>query len=134
VSVTATKQLSDWLETLGLGQYAPPFAENDITFAILHDLTDQDLKELGVASPGHRRQLLRAIAELNGVEKGPPSADATRRPTRVSSSEDWSAEDWRPEKPIVPSRAPKGQPRPIPLLALAIRTALIGQLSTVRLT
>jgi hypothetical protein len=32
-------------------RYAPRFAENDINFAILSDLTDQDLKELGV--PAH---------------------------------------------------------------------------------
>src|ERR1700674_3705874 len=66
------QQIADWLEKLGLGQYAPRCAENDINFAILRDLTDQDLKELGVASLGHRRQLLRAIAELHGVEKSPP--------------------------------------------------------------
>jgi hypothetical protein len=64
------QQIAGWLEKLGLGQYAPRFAENDINFAILSDLTDQDLKELGVSSLGHRRQLLRAIAELNRVEKG----------------------------------------------------------------
>ena len=70
MSALATKEVADWLETLGLGQYAQGFSKNDITFAILRDLTDQDLKELGVASLGHRRQLLRAIAELNEVEKG----------------------------------------------------------------
>jgi class 3 adenylate cyclase len=48
------------------------FAENDINFAILPDLTDQDLKELGVASLGHRRQLLRAIAELKTGETVAP--------------------------------------------------------------
>jgi class 3 adenylate cyclase len=58
------QRVSDWLERLGLVQYAQRFAENDITFAILPDLTDQDLRELGVASLGHRRQLLRAIVEL----------------------------------------------------------------------
>jgi len=63
------QQVADWLEKLGLGQYAQRFAENDITFAILSDLTDQDLKELGVASLGHRRQLLRAIVELPSREK-----------------------------------------------------------------
>ena len=68
----ATQQTASWLEKLGLGQYAKCFAENDITVAILRDLTDQDLKELGVASLGHRRELLQAIAELRGVEKGPP--------------------------------------------------------------
>jgi class 3 adenylate cyclase/tetratricopeptide (TPR) repeat protein len=75
------QQIADWLEKLGLGQYAPRFAENDINFAILSDLTDQDLKELEVSSLGHRRQLLRAIAELNTVEKGAPKlAPATAAP------------------------------------------------------
>ncbi len=61
------QQVADWLQKLGLGQYAQPFAENDISFSVLPDLTDQDLKEIGV-SLGHRRQLLRAIAEMTGVE------------------------------------------------------------------
>ena len=60
----AMQQVADWLEKLGLGQYAQRFAENDISFVILPDLTDQDLEKIGVASLGHRRQLLRAIAEL----------------------------------------------------------------------
>jgi hypothetical protein len=72
----AMQQVTDWLEKLGLGQYAQRFAENDINFGILPHLTDQDLKELGVASLGHRRQLLLAIAELDGVQKDSP---ATRR-------------------------------------------------------
>ncbi len=67
------QQIADWLENLGLGQYAQRFAENDINFSILSDLTDQDLKELGVSSLGHRRQLLRAIAELTNVEKNEPT-------------------------------------------------------------
>ena len=67
------QQIADWLEKLGLGQYAQQFAENDINFTILSDLSDQDLKELGVSSLGHRRQLLRAIAELDGVEKDDPN-------------------------------------------------------------
>jgi class 3 adenylate cyclase/tetratricopeptide (TPR) repeat protein len=66
------QQIADWLQKLDLGQYAQRFAENDVDFAILADLTDQDLKEIGVASLGHRRQLLRAITELKGGEKGTP--------------------------------------------------------------
>jgi SAM domain (Sterile alpha motif) len=68
----AMKEVADWLQELGVGQYAESFAEHDIDFSILPDLTDQDLKELGVASLGHRRQLLRAIAELTNGE--PPSS------------------------------------------------------------
>ena len=61
----AMQQTADWLQKLGLGQYAQSFAENDIDFAVLADLTDQDLEKIGVASLGHRRKLLRAIANLN---------------------------------------------------------------------
>ena len=42
---------------------------NDINFGILPYLTDQDLKELGITSLGHRRRLLLAIAELHGDQK-----------------------------------------------------------------
>ena len=66
------QQIADWLQKLGLGQYAQRFAENDIDFATLRDLTDQDLEKIGVASLGHRRQLLRAISELKGGETGTP--------------------------------------------------------------
>jgi hypothetical protein len=59
------QQVAEWLQKLGLGQYAQRFAENDISFSILPDLTDQDLEKIGVASLGHRRLLLRAMANLN---------------------------------------------------------------------
>ena len=68
------QQIVEWLQKLGLGQYAHRFAENDITFVILRDLTDQDLEKIGVASLGHRRQLLRAIGDLKG-EPGWPAGD-----------------------------------------------------------
>src|SRR5262245_51175437 len=67
------QQIADWLEKLGLGQYAQRFAENDIDFDILSDLIDQDLEKIGVTSVGHRRKLLRAIANLKGAEKGTPA-------------------------------------------------------------
>ena len=79
------QRVSEWLEKLGLVQYAQRFAENDITFAILPDLTDQDLKELGVASLGHRRQLLRAIVELGNAPTTPaPNAPRSYSPTPIA--------------------------------------------------
>jgi len=69
------QQIADWLQKLDLGQYARRFAENDITFSILADLTDQDLKEIGV-SLGHRRQLLREIANLGKTAGAAASAPA----------------------------------------------------------
>src|SRR6266568_189956 len=71
--MAAMQQIADWLKALGLEQYADCFAENDIDFSILHDLTDQDFKEIGVQSLGHRRKLLRAIADLKEIEKSAPA-------------------------------------------------------------
>ena len=48
--------ITQWLEELGLGQYAQAFAENDIDLRALPHLSDDDLKELGL-SLGHRRIL-----------------------------------------------------------------------------
>jgi class 3 adenylate cyclase/predicted ATPase len=62
--MTDMQQIAVWLERLGLKQYARCFAENDIDFSILCDLTDQDLEKIGVQPLGHRRKLLRAIEEL----------------------------------------------------------------------
>ena len=55
------QQIADWLEKLGMSEYAARFAENAIDVSVLPDLTDQDLKDLGVIL-GHRRKILRAIA------------------------------------------------------------------------
>ena len=66
------QEIADWLATLGMSEYAQRFAENDIDFTILGDLTDQDLEKVGVASLGHRRKLLRAIADLKDIEKSEP--------------------------------------------------------------
>ncbi len=53
-----------WLAELGLASYGPAFVANDIDRATLASLTDADLRELGVVSLGHRKQLLAAIAAL----------------------------------------------------------------------
>jgi SAM domain (Sterile alpha motif) len=58
--------LAEWLEKLGMSEYAQRFAENAIDLSVLPDLTDQDLEELGVLL-GDRRKILRAIAALNGA-------------------------------------------------------------------
>ena len=65
------QQIADWLEKLGMSEYAERYAESDIDTSVLSDLTDQDLKELGV-SLGHRRKMLRAIAELAGAVPASP--------------------------------------------------------------
>src|ERR1700730_15108194 len=57
--------VAEWLASIGLGEYAQRFGDNAIDLSVLRDLTEQDLKDLGVLL-GHRRKMLRAIAELKG--------------------------------------------------------------------
>ena len=64
--------IDSWLRGIGLAQYAEMFRANDIDFMILRELTDQDLEKMGVASLGHRRKLLRAIAELGSAPATTP--------------------------------------------------------------
>ena len=61
-------QITESLDELGLGQYAQRFAENDIDFSILGDLTDQDFEKIGI-SLGHHRKMLRPIADFGDIEK-----------------------------------------------------------------
>jgi class 3 adenylate cyclase/tetratricopeptide (TPR) repeat protein len=68
----AMQQIAEWLEELGMSEYAERFVENKIDVSVLRHLTDQDLKDIGVAL-GHRRKLLVAIAELRDA---PPTATA----------------------------------------------------------
>ena len=53
-----------WLRGLGLERYEQAFRENEIDLRVLPELTADDLKELGVGAIGHRRLLLKAIADL----------------------------------------------------------------------
>jgi class 3 adenylate cyclase len=84
------QQIADWLKMLGMSEYAERFAENAIDFSVLPDLTDQDLEKLGVLL-GHRRKLLRAIANLENIEKSAPAvavaAAAPAAPLPLDSAE-----------------------------------------------
>ena len=78
------KDISEWLASLGMGEYAQRFAENAIDLSVLRDLTEQDLKDLGVLL-GHRRKMLRAIAELDRAALAP--AEAATEPVPPDEAE-----------------------------------------------
>src|SRR3954452_18243135 len=63
-----------WLRGLGLERYERAFRDNDVDAEILPELTADDLAGLGIASLGHRRKLLAAIAALRA---GPAPSAAT---------------------------------------------------------
>ena len=55
--------IRQWLESLGLGEYANAFEANAIEPDLLGDLTDDDLRTLGVEALGHRKRILKAVNE-----------------------------------------------------------------------
>ena len=63
-----TSAVRDWLRNLDLERYAAAFEANDIDVALLTTLTDTDLRELGVASLGHRKRILAAAGETPAAE------------------------------------------------------------------
>ena len=105
--------VGDWLRSLGLGQHEALFRENEIDAEVLPELTDADLEKIGVPL-GHRKRLLKAIANLGAAEApakptiAPPAASsrdvAERRPITVmfcdlvgstSLAAKLDPEDWR---------------------------------------
>jgi class 3 adenylate cyclase/tetratricopeptide (TPR) repeat protein len=70
-----------WLESIGLGQYAAAFADNDVDLDIAAELGDDDLKELGL-SLGHRKKFQKAVAALSNApaeetgQVAPPAVSA----------------------------------------------------------
>ena len=79
------QQIADWLEKLGLSEYAARFAENGIDISVLRHLTDQDLKDIGVLL-GHRRKMLAAISELTGTTPITSEAAAVEAPPKTQDS------------------------------------------------
>jgi class 3 adenylate cyclase len=88
------QQVAEWLEKLGMSEYADCFAENRIDLAVLPDLTDHDLEKLGVVLGDHRK-MLRAIANLEAhkitvaaaAPAGPARDTAERRQVTVMFSD-----------------------------------------------
>jgi class 3 adenylate cyclase len=79
------QQIADWLEKLGMSEYAELFAENKINVAALRYLTDQDLKDIGIPL-GHRRIMQAAIGELAGAApaKHEPAARLELKPQETA--------------------------------------------------
>src|SRR5919205_4198249 len=80
--------IAAWLRNLGLERYETAFRDNDINAAVLPKLTAEDLKEIGVASVGHRRTLLEAIAALRKTVPQRSQTASDNRPVSDFSGPD----------------------------------------------
>ncbi len=80
----AVNDLDEWLSEHGLSQYAKIFADHNIDYAILPELTEADLEGLGL-SLGHRKTLRRAILTETGrwpaAAFASAAADETSQPS-----------------------------------------------------
>ena len=59
-----TTNLEEWLQSVGLSEYATLLTQNHVTLSDLPNLTGDDLKECGIVSLGHRRKLLEAAQQI----------------------------------------------------------------------
>jgi hypothetical protein len=82
--------LGCWLRSLGLERYEGAFRDNEIDERVLPNLTQEDLKEIGVGPVGHRRILLEAIAALRadtGAKSPSPDVPTTSSAPSVAPEE-----------------------------------------------
>jgi class 3 adenylate cyclase len=77
-----------WLRSLGLERYEAAFRKHEVNEQILPSLTQEDLKEIGVAAVGHRRVLLKAIAALSAATTSPSAELAATSIAPSPRSED----------------------------------------------
>ena len=70
--------VADWLQAPVLSNTRRHSAKMPSVASCCPDLTDNDLKELGITPLGHRRQLLKAIAALS-IQGTPVVEPSTRR-------------------------------------------------------
>jgi class 3 adenylate cyclase/tetratricopeptide (TPR) repeat protein len=76
-------EIRNWLDGIGLPQYADAFKANDIDLDLLGQVDDQTLKDIGVSSAGHRLRIRNAIAKLSPVStlaKNENAANAATEP------------------------------------------------------
>jgi class 3 adenylate cyclase len=80
--------IARWLAEQGLGHHAEVFAENGIAGDVLRELTDADLKELGL-NLGDRKRLLKAIAalDLEGTQDRVGAVEPTPTPAASRDAE-----------------------------------------------
>ena len=80
------QEIADWLEKLGMSEYAERFAENGIDVSALRHLTDQDLKDIGVLL-GHRRVMLGADGERGSLPRHYPRVKPAVEPKPQDTAE-----------------------------------------------
>jgi len=80
-------KVREWLEAIGLVQYADAFEANDIDIDLLGQVDDQMLKDIGVSSAGHRLRIRNAIAKLSPASPLAKNENATSAATEPKTQD-----------------------------------------------
>ena len=86
-------EVRKWLESIGFDQYVDAFETNDLEIDLLRQVDDQLLKDIGVASAGHRLRIRNAIAKLDTKV---PSETADARLRRLNRDPPSGNNPYRP--------------------------------------
>lgn len=86
------REITQWLEDLGLAEYAGVFAENKVDLRVLPELDNDDLREMNIPL-GPRKLIVKAIAELRPEDKvsqdtNEAAADVAEQVTPIQSTGD----------------------------------------------
>jgi class 3 adenylate cyclase len=93
--VSHMSDIRQWLDSLGLGQYAEAFEENAIELDQLATLSDEELKELGVLALGHRKRIRDKARSQAIPETTPPDQRSPRRLVERVFASDAAADGER---------------------------------------
>nr|5ZRY_A Chain A, Ankyrin repeat and SAM domain-containing protein 1A,Ephrin type-A receptor 6 [Mus musculus]5ZRY_B Chain B, Ankyrin repeat and SAM domain-containing protein 1A,Ephrin type-A receptor 6 [Mus musculus] len=77
-SRTLEQSVGEWLESIGLQQYESKLLLNgfdDVRFLGSNVMEEQDLREIGISDPQHRRKLLQAARSLPKVKPSGSSGE-----------------------------------------------------------
>lgn len=96
-----TEKLQSILEAEGLSALLGKFNEQGVTDSILGDLTDSDLKELGIEKLGERKRLLAAFGKSGGgrasavsvVEESTPQGGSSGAPSKTAATPSEATKD-----------------------------------------
>lgn len=91
------EEVADWLDLLEISETKELFIDNAIGGSELLDLSDADLRSMGIAKVGHRKKILSKVAEMKGIKL----ADSSKTSMTTSMSDDTSLDVGKHTKLLI---------------------------------
>jgi len=84
-------ELAKYLESKNLGDYTELFQKNKVDGSVVHQLTDSDLKDMGVQAFGDRQKIMTAFEQLRNAKA---QQDRETVLWEGAEAQYWSCCDW----------------------------------------